>query len=107
MEPAQQRLGGHHRPGGERDHRLVDDAQLVALQGPVERALGRHPRRHLLAHGVVEDLTAGPSPELGPVHGGVGVAQQRVGPAVGLGQGDPEAAGEEDLLRADRERFPK
>ncbi len=73
----------------------------------MEGALRGHPGGGLLAHGVVEDLAAGPAPELGPVHGGVGVPEQRVGEAVGLGEGDPEAAREEDLLRPDGERLPQ
>ena len=76
MLPAHERLEADRALGRERDDRLVDEPQLVALEGPPQVGLelehGHRPR----VHGVVEDLVAVAPLRLGPVHRGVGVAQQ-------------------------------
>jgi hypothetical protein len=72
-------------------------AQLVALHRPVQRALRLEAGDGLGAHDGVEEFAPVPAPLLGPVHGGVGVAQEalgRVGAAVG--HGDADAGPEED-----------
>ena len=52
---------------------------LVPLDGPVQRRLQFEPGGRFGAHRLVEELASGPSLLLGPVHGGVGVPQERFG----------------------------
>ena len=73
MVPPHQGLDAGHDAGAEVDDRLVEHPQLVALDGPVQRALGLEVRDGLGPHGGVEELAPGPALLLGPVHGGVGV----------------------------------
>ncbi len=64
------------RPCAEGHDRLVDEAQLVALEGPAQRGVEIEAAGDLAAQRVAEHLDPGPAPLLGQVHGRVGVAQQ-------------------------------
>ena len=77
MLPAQQRLDRADRAVVQRDDRLVDDAQLVALERAPQVVLDRQALDRARAHRAVEHLEASASALLGLVHRGVGVADQR------------------------------
>ena len=90
--PPDQRLDPGRGGLPEVHDRLVHDSQLVGvdrqpqLLGGLDAGLGPEAGR------VVEHLDAVAARLLGPVHGHVGVAQQRVGRGVGApGQGDADA----------------
>ena len=56
-------------------------------------------------HRLVEQLEAGPSEVLGAVHGGVGVAEQRLGMGeLAVGQGHADAGGDRELAGAEHDR---
>ena len=77
--PAGQRLVADGLAGVEADDGLVVDLDPLVGHGPAQpvgQVEAPGPGR---AQGAVEDLDAGPTPLLGPVHGHVGVAQQRLG----------------------------
>ena len=82
MLPDDQRLASRDLPRTQRDHRLVAQPQLFALdraaQVGVELELGLGVR----VHGGVEHGVPGAAQILGAVHGRVGVAQQLLGPRV-------------------------
>ena len=59
-------------------------------------------RADLVAHGGVERLDPGPAALLGPVHGEVGVAHERLGVGVLVGDDDADAGGDDDLDAVDR-----
>jgi hypothetical protein len=77
--PAEQRLIADDPTGGHRDLRLVEQAQLAALERPVQRALERQTVHGVAAADLVEQLRARAAAALGPVHRGVGVLQQLLG----------------------------
>ena len=77
MLPSDERLHSHRGELPELHHRLVVEHQLAALEGPVQRVLGGHPIDDLDPHGLAEGLDPRSSPLLGPVHGGLGIGQQR------------------------------
>ena len=77
--PPQERLGAHHPAVGESHDRLVEQLELVALDGLAQGGLEVEPGGDALLQLVAEQLDAGPPEILGPVHGGVGVAQQLLG----------------------------
>ena len=77
--PAQQRLGADHAAVGQADDRLVQQLELVALDGLAQRGLEVEAGGDLLLQLVAEQLDAGAAEVLGPVHRGVGVAQQLLG----------------------------
>ncbi len=91
-------------PGGEADDRLVEDAQLVALDGPVQGAFDVETLHRLGPHVLVEELEAGPALRLGPVHGGVRIPNQRLGRVGSRPHGHADAHAEEHLLSVDQER---
>ena len=77
--PPQERLGAHHPAVGEAHDRLVEELELVALDGLAQRGLEVEPGGDPLLQLVAEQLDAGAAEVLGPVHRGVGVAQQLLG----------------------------
>ena len=79
MAPAHQRLHTHHARGGEVDHRLVDDEQLVQAQRAAQVGLHHQRAHHPLVHRVVEQHPAAAAAALGLVHRGVGIAQHLLG----------------------------
>ena len=91
----------------ELDHRLVDDAQLVALERAPQLGLGAQPREHALAQHVVEQLEAAAAALLGAVHRRVGVAHQRrrCRGRRSLGHRDPDRRGDEVLAGAQHDRL--
>ena len=76
--PADQRLGADDLAVVHVDLRLVEQLQLAALERVAQAALEVETLGGLLAHRVVEDLAARLAELLRAVHGGVGVAQQRL-----------------------------
>ena len=110
-------------PRAQGDQRLVVKLELVALERLAQLALDLQPAQGAGPHLGVEELAAGAAAFLGPVHRGVGVADQQVGvdrlagrrarhgdadagadevvdPAhrVGLGEGGGDAVGDRDRL---------
>ena len=77
--PAQQRLGTDDAPVGQSHDRLVEQLELVALDGLTQRGLEVEAGGDLLLQLVAEQLDAVAAEVLGAVHGGVGVAQQLLG----------------------------
>ena len=79
-------------PGGQRHDRLVLDAELAALQRPVEVVAGAQAAHHRGPRRGVEALDPVAAPLLGPVHGGVGVLHQALAAeALAVGDGDADA----------------
>ena len=105
MLPAQQRLDADDEAALEVDGRLVDDAQLVAVERAAQRGLDVEAFDERRAHAFVVDLVARPASLLREVHGGVGVADHRFGFGVGVGERDADAHRREHLRRLDGERL--
>ena len=91
--PADQRLEPGDLAAAQADDRLVVEDQLVAFERVAQLALDLEPAQGAGPHLGVEELAARAAAFLGPVHGGVGVADQQVGarPARGRGPGDGDA----------------
>ena len=77
--PAHERLEADDIAGLEIEDRLVEQAQLAAIERAVERGLDREAVGDPLVHRLVVDGQAVAAGVLGPVHGRVGVAQQVLG----------------------------
>lgn len=87
-----------HAAAVQLDHRLVEDAQLAALDRAVQGVLRVQSLDRAVAHDLVEQLVARLAALLGPVHRRVGVANQRLRPRVARrGHGDADAGGEKRL----------
>ena len=103
--PADQRLDPDQAPLLERDDRLVEGAQLVGVDRLAQGLLQLQALDQLGPDRLVEQLVDAAAAVLGPLEGGVGVRQQRLGPAGARpGQGDADAGRDDDLLPADGER---
>jgi hypothetical protein len=96
--PTDQGLDAHESAVGDRDDRLVEEAQLVPPDRPPQLALELEAIEHAGANVLVEELVAVPPALLGPKHGGLRVADQPVAGALArLGQRDPDARGDAQL----------
>ena len=103
--PAHERLERHDAVLGERDDRLVLHDELVVLQRAAQVGLELEPGDRRRVHLGFVDAVAALALALGPVHRGVGVAQELVGVvAVRAREGDSGARVDEDLLARDEER---
>jgi hypothetical protein len=77
-------------------------AQLVGVDGLAQGLLELQALDQLGPDRLVEQLVDAAAAVLGPLQGGVGVRQQRLGPAGPRpGEGDPDAGRDHDLLAAD------
>ncbi len=105
MLPADQGLEPGQRAVVQIDHGLVVDAQLPALDGAVQCVSGAQVVDRAVVLARVVELGAVATELLGPVHRGVGVAQQGLG-RVGrrTGERDAHAGGHEDLALHQRDR---
>ena len=84
------------------DDGLVVEPELRALDGAAQLRLQAQAGQGARVHAVVEDLEGGRALQLGAVHGGMGVAQERLRLGVGGRRGrDADGGGGEDLLPAD------
>ncbi len=99
MLPAHQRLDPAQTAVGQRHLRLVVQAQLVALHRLAQLAEQFEALAHALVHRLGPVLEAVAPQRLGPVHGGVGLAEQglAVG-AVARKQCRPGAGGDEQFV---------
>ena len=98
MLPTDQGLDAHESAVGDRDDRLVEEAQLVPPDRLLQLALELEAIEHAGANFLVEELVAVPPALLGPKHGGLRVADQPVAGALArLGQRDPDARGDVQL----------
>src|SRR3954469_19712271 len=95
--PADERLDADQALVGDVEDRLVVDAELLALDGAAQVALGAQPDERVVAHLLVEELVAPASALLRLVHRGVGLAQHRLGALRPRGDRDPDARRHEDL----------
>src|SRR4051812_8310659 len=103
--PADERLDADQALVGDVEDRLVVDAELLALDGAAQVALGAQPDERVLAHLLVEELVAPAAALLRAVHRGVGLAQHRLGALRPRRDRDPDARRHEDLaagLQRDR-----
>ena len=104
--PAHQRLDAGDLAGAEAIDRLVVQLELVALERVAQLALGLEAAHGAGPHLGVEELAAGAAALLGPVHRGVGVADQQLGVdgsrVGGPGDGDADAGGDEVVGAAHR-----
>jgi len=93
-------------PVGERDLRLVEQLELVALDRAREVGLHREPRLQLVAHLAVVKHAAGAAGGLGVVEREVGIADQLVGRGA-IGGEDRKAGADADaqMAFAERERL--
>src|SRR5579859_2621490 len=106
MLPAYQRLGPGDPAGGERDDRLVVDAQLAALERAAQVGLELEQLDGALVHGGVELHPAAAALRLGAVERGVRVAEQIFRPRVRcVAVRDADADAAEHLLPAQHERL--
>ena len=103
--PAHERLDAEQPVLGDVEDRLVVDAELLALDGAAQVALGPQAREGVLAHLLVEELVAAAAALLGPVHRGVGLAEHRLGALGPARDRDADARRDEDLAAGpDRDR---
>ena len=79
VRPADQGLEAGRGVGGAVDDRLEVHRDLFSIDRLAQLALERHLFDQELAHALVEDLDTISAAFLGPVHRGVGVAQQLIG----------------------------
>ena len=86
------------------DHRLIEDAELVALERPPQARLELESRHQALVHRLVEDGVARAALGLRAVHGDVGVAHDVLRRAIGRDEGDADARRDVDLTAVDLER---
>ena len=100
-----ERLHSHDRVGVELDDGLVVGHELSSLERVAQIALGLEALEGLGAHRLVEDLEAGLAVTLGLVHGGVGVAQDRVGGPEVRGQDHADARARNHLGGAEPHRL--
>ena len=90
----------------EGDLGLIVNAQLGALDGLTQGLLELETLGRAVPRALVEELKACSAPFLGPVHGGVGVADDRVGSHRGVGHdGDPDADCHRHLALAEHQRL--
>ncbi len=102
--PAHQGLDAVDAPRVQVDLRLVVEAELVALQRPAQVVLEAQTLGAAQPHRALEESEPRASLSLGPVHGGIGVAQQLLGVRIGVATDhDPDAHVEEHLLLAELE----
>ena len=107
MLPAHEGLEARHPVVAQVDDRLVVHDEAALVDRPAEAGLGVEAVERPVAEGVVEDLGPVPAAGLRPVHGGVGVPDERVGPAhAGLVVGDADAQGDHQLVVADGDGSP-
>ena len=106
VAPAHQRLEAGDLAAAQGDQRLVVELELVALERLAQLALDLEPAQRPRPHLGVEELAAGASALLGPVHRRVGVADQQVGvdrlAGRRAGHGDADAGADEVLDPAHR-----
>ena len=87
------------------DERLVEELELATRHGLTQIGLECDLRRDPELHGLVEELVAGASVVLGPVHGDVGVRQDRIGRVGAVGaKRDPDACAHLRIVVAEAER---
>ena len=101
VAPAQERLHPGDPPGGELDHRLVEELELLAVTGATQRRLDALTFGRPLAQLLVEDHPTTPTVALGAVHRRVGIAEH--GRRVGVGlvrERDADRHAELDLATA-------
>ena len=77
LRPPGERFDGDDAPGDEVGARLEVHGDLVAIDGRVQPVGQGDPPFGALPEDLVVDLDPGPAFLLGPVHGRVGLAQQR------------------------------
>ena len=105
VAPPQQRLDAVDHAGAQVDDGLVAKLELASAQGPAQGVLQVEAVDGLLPHVDLEDLVALAALGLGPVHGGVGVADEGLGVAgAGLADGDADRDPEVQVLLAEAER---
>lgn len=114
VAPAQQRLEPDHVVGADVHLGLERAVELPVADGEAQALLALHARGDRLPHVEVEKARAALHAVLGPVHGGVGVAPQRlvVVPVLGIeahadrGRGEYlESVDQERLLEVFNDRF--
>ena len=105
MLPAHERLHAGDPSRAHGDHRLVQDAELLALDRETEVRLELEQRHGVRVHLLVEHLVARLAVRLRAVHREVRVAEQVVGHVVARGrQRDADAGAHEDVLSLQIER---
>src|ERR1700722_20178109 len=98
MPPAKQRLDSGHDPIAQRELRLIVENKLFAFKGAMQTSLSLETCTGLGARSLVEHDIAGSTELLGPIHGGVGLGQQRFVCLTESGEREPDAAGQVDLV---------
>ena len=84
------------------DDGLVVETELSALDGAAQLGLQAQASQGARVHAVVEDLEGGWALQLGAMHGGMGVAEERLRLGVGRRCGrDADGGGGKDLLAPD------
>ena len=76
--PSHESLDAEHRGAAQAHDRLKVHAQLITLEGPAQVGLDLEALEGDRTHAPLERLDPVASPLLGPVHGRVGIAQERV-----------------------------
>ena len=106
--PTQQGLEASQRFRRQIVDRLVEESELLLLDGAPQVALERGAAVLLGAHRGVEYLDAIGPRTLGAIHGDLGLAQQLGGVFVGtVVEGDSDGGGEHDLLAGDVDGRPQ
>ena len=104
--PADEGLDADRVAAREGQDRLVGQQQLLAGEGVAQQVLDLHVRAQFLAQAGVEHLQSPAAGALGLVHRQVGLAQHRLGVAVGVPRdGHADACQHRDFGGAQRERL--
>ena len=103
--PAQHRLVADCLAGRELDLWLIDELEVVMLEGVAEPVLQRAPAGEILGHLGIEEPPSAPAVALGAIEGEVGIAHQHadVGAVVGRDRQSDRAA-DLQLVPVDAER---
>ena len=104
MFPTEECLESDDVVGFELDDRLVDELELVSLEGVGELVLELEALDGGGSHGRFVDDPTRLAGRLGLVHRNVRVAQQRGGGRLGVGVGDADAGRHGDVVVAERHR---
>ena len=98
VPPAHQGLHPDHGRGVQIDEGLIVELEFVAFEGPVQIVARPQPSDRPRVLLQVVELDPAPPPFLGPVHGGIGIAQEHGRRVVAADrEGDPHTGRDEHL----------
>lgn len=103
----EERLGPADLLGGELDDGLIHEPKLAPVECLGEIGSQRNELGCRSAHLGIEDAVSSLARVLGLIHRDVGVTEQALGRRVGMGDGDPDAGLNAEVVVVDRQREPE